>query len=271
LAHAPFASASKSLSGLLDPQVPQAVQLAAAEALGQHDDPRVGEILLQSWRGYSPKVRGAALDVLVSRADRAVGLLEAVKSGRIKSAEIDRDKQQLLLNHPAANVRSSARTILGEATGNRGQVVAQYEKALELDGDATRGREVFTARCATCHKVGDVGHQVGPDLASTQNKSPADLLISILDPNREAQSNFTTYTVVTTDGNVLSGLIAAETAGSITLRRAEGKQDVVLRSNIETLASNGVSLMPEGVEKEISPEQMADLLAFVKTLKAEGK
>ena len=70
---------------------------------------------------------------------------------------------------------------------------------------------------------------------------------------------------------LLSGLIAAESAGSLTLRRAEGKEDVVLRSNIETLASNGVSLMPEGLEKEITPAQMADLLAYIKSLQPAGK
>ena len=101
-----------------------------------------------------------------------------------------------------------------------------------------------------------------PELTSVQNKSAADLLIAILDPNREAQPNFNTYTVVTENGLVFNGIIAAETANSITLKRAEAKQDVILRTNIEALAATGVSLMPEGLEKDLSPQDLADVIAF---------
>jgi putative heme-binding domain-containing protein len=114
--------------------------------------------------------------------------------------------------------------------------------------------------------VDDVGHQVAPDLASVRNKSANDLLISILDPNREAQPNFNTYTAETKEGRIFSGIIAAEDANSITLRRAEARQDVVLRSNLEELISNGISLMPEGLEQEISRQDLANVIAFVKTI-----
>lgn len=122
--------------------------------------------------------------------------------------------------------------------------------------------------CVTCHRAAGVGHQVGPDLVSVQNKSLEDLLIAILDPNREAQPNFIGYTATTDEGRVFSGIISAETAASITLRRAEAKEDVVLRETLDALVSSGLSLMPEGVEKEINPQQMADLLAFLKELPA---
>ena len=103
-------------------------------------------------------------------------------------------------------------------------------------------------------------------MQSVANKSPADLLIAILDPNREAQPNFATYVVETQDGKVLNGLLVAESATSVTLRRAEAKEDVVLRSNIETIVSNGKSLMPEGFEKDVPPAAVADLLAYLKSL-----
>ena len=99
-----------------------------------------------------------------------------------------------------------------------------------------------------------------------KNKSAADLLITILDPNREAQPNFNVYTVVTLQGQIITGIIATETSNSITLRRAEGKQDVILRSNIDELISTGTSLMPEGFEKELTPQNIADVIAFVKSI-----
>ena len=99
-----------------------------------------------------------------------------------------------------------------------------------------------------------------------QNKSAADLLLAILDPNREAQPNFNTYTVVTESGRIFNGIIAAETATSITLKRAEARQDVVLRNTIEELAATGVSLMPEGLEKDLSPQDLADVIALIQSI-----
>ena len=142
-----------------------------------------------------------------------------------------------------------------------------HQSVLELSGRPTQGREVFRKKCSLCHQAGDLGTQVAPNLASVKNKSAADLLISILDPNREAQPNFNVYTVITLQGKVLTGIIASETATSITLKRAEGKQDVVLRSNIDELISSGVSLMPVGLEKELSKQDLADVIAFIKQSK----
>ena len=110
---------------------------------------------------------------------------------------------------------------------------------------------------------------MAPDLASVKNKSDADLLVAILDPNREAQPNFNVYTVVTEQGRVFSGIVAAESAGSVTLKRAEGKQDVMLRSSIDQMISTGLSLMPVGLEKDLKRQDIADVIAFVKSIKAQ--
>ncbi|MGH7201965.1 MAG: c-type cytochrome, partial [Planctomycetaceae bacterium] len=266
LAYADFDTAADVLTELLTPATPQQLQIAAVAALSEHDEARVAELLLDSWRSYSPPVRREAVDALLMRAERIGTLLDAVAAGSVRPNEIERDKTQILLNHPNDKVRTQARKLLGGASSNRAQVVEQYRRALEIDGDTARGREIYVKHCSACHKLGETGHQVGPEFASVKNKSADDLLIAILDPSREAQSNFQTYTVVTTQGKLISGIIAEESSTSVTLRRAEGKQDVVLRQNIAEMVSNGLSLMPEGLEKELNPEQMADLLAFVKTL-----
>ena len=112
-----------------------------------------------------------------------------------------------------------------------------------------------------------MGHQVTPNLASVQNKSVADLLIAVLDPNREAQPNYNVYTMVTLQGRVHNGIIATETASSLNLRRAEAKEDVILRTKLDELLSTGVSLMPEGLEKKLTRQDLADVLKFVKTIK----
>ena len=269
LAYSDSSKVIDELSSLLSPQTPQAVQLAAVDSLSRHQNDRVPEVLLVGWSGHTPRVRRGIVDNLVQTTPRVKKLFDAVTKGHIQRSEIERDKKQLLMNHPNKEIRNLARVVFkAEVGGDRAKVVAAYQKVLELDGDSARGKELFTKKCSICHRVGKIGHQVAPDLASVQNKSVADLIIAILDPNREAQPNFTNYTVVTEEGRIVTGIIAAETATTITLRRAEAKEDVILRGSIEDFVSSGKSLMPEGFEKDISPEQLADVIEFVKSIRA---
>jgi len=106
---------------------------------------------------------------------------------------------------------------------------------------------------------------VGPSLETIQHRSPQEILIHVLDPNREVSPNFLDYTVRLADGRVLTGMIANETDAGLTLRRAQNQEDAILRSEIEEIAASGKSLMPEGVEQKISPQEMADLIGFLRT------
>ena len=265
LSFADFDTASDVLPQFLSPSSAQPLQQAAVQALGEQSSDAIASVLLDGWRTFSPVVRREVVEVLIAKPGRIRPLLDAVDAGLVKRGDIERDKKQLLMKHRDAKIAARSVKLFGdEVSTNRSQVVADYQTALKLEGDATRGLAVFKRICSACHKVGDMGHQVAPDLVSVKNKSEADLLIAILDPNREAQPNFNTYTVVTQQGRSYNGIIVAETANSITLRRAEAKEDVVLRSNIEELLSSGVSLMPEGLEKDLSPQQVADVITFVK-------
>ena len=142
--------------------------------------------------------------------------------------------------------------------------------ALDLAGSPERGLAVFKGTCATCHVAAGIGVEVGPNLATVTNRTPEDLVVHILDPNREVAANYVNYSVATVDGRVATGLIADETAGALTLKRAEAVTDVIPRDRIEQIASSGQSLMPEGLEKDRTPQDFADLLAFLKSLQAAG-
>lgn len=267
LAFADFETASQSLPALLRSSVPQSLQQAAVSALGRMNHQAVAELLLQEWRAYSPATRAAVISELLATPDRINALLTAVESRAVRRSEIERSAIQQLTTHKDRSIRARSQQLLsGDVQTNRSKVVADYQDTLTLTGDAERGRAVFKKTCSVCHKVGDMGHNVAPELKSVKNKSEADLLIAILDPNREALPNFNLYSVVTQQGRTVNGIIAAETANAITLRRAEGKEDVVLRSNIEDMASTGVSLMPEGLEKDLTRQQLADVIAFVKSI-----
>ncbi len=273
LAHADAPTAIEHLPPFLAPQLPQPLQRAAVAALAQQSSDDIAATLLSGWRTFSPQVRRDVVDALMSKPARIEALLAAIDAGSVQRGDLERDKKQLLMNHSNAKVRAQSHSLFGgEVDSDRAKVVADFQNVLALDGDIARGKAVFSKKCAVCHQVGDVGHAVAPNLTSVQNKSPADLLIAILDPNREAQPNFNVYNVVTLQGRTLNGIIAAESANSITLRRAEAKQDIILRSNIDELIATGISLMPEGLEKDLTRQDLADVITFVKSIKpAESK
>ena len=117
-----------------------------------------------------------------------------------------------------------------------------------------------------CHCV-RVYIEQGPSLAAARSRGSEALLLGILDPNREVLPAFVTHTAVTTGGRIVTGLITAESDHSVSLQLADGSQQVLGRDAIESLASTGRSLMPEGFERSIEPAAMADLLAFLMTAK----
>ncbi len=128
----------------------------------------------------------------------------------------------------------------------------------------TNGAKIYETLCMVCHRHLDRGNDVGPNLGTIKAWTAEQILTNVLDPNREVSPNFALYIVETNDGRTLSGLITSETAGNLTLKRADGGTDTVLRSEIKSLTSPGISLMPEGLEAAITPQQMADLITYLK-------
>ena len=188
----------------------------------------------------------------------------------IASPQLEPIRRKALLEHSDPSIRDRARPMLtDEMPEDRKDVVERYQGVLGLEADRSRGAEVFMAHCATCHRVGGQGHQVGPDLSTVQGRTTADLLMDILDPNARVQSNYVNYRLDTTDGIILTGIIVRETANSVTLRRAEAVEDVVPRTSIEELTSMGLSIMPAEFEKWLDLQQMADLIRFIQSGSAD--
>jgi putative heme-binding domain-containing protein len=267
IASADDAATEELLAKLLSPTESQTLQLAAVRGLSRMSSGNIAKTLLSAWKGYSPQVRADVVEALLVTVPRAETLLIAVEAGEVRSAEISPDRKQLLLNHSNAAVKERAKKVLGgDINNDRAAVVKTYSSALELAPSVERGQATFGKKCLQCHKLGQQGFAVGPDIVSVQNKAPADLLIAMLDPSREAQPAFMSYSVILKDGRVFNGLIAAESANSLTIRKAEGKEDVIDRTSIEELVSSGKSLMPEGLEKELQPQDVADVIAFIKSL-----
>jgi putative membrane-bound dehydrogenase-like protein len=248
---------------LLGPREPIGLQQAAIGALTRSADPKASERLLRGWKTHSPRVRGAVLDALLSRKAWTASLLSSLEDRCVPAAEIDPAHRAALLAQRDDDLRKRAEAVFAQQVGGRKQVVDSYRPALAHAGDPSGGRAVFQRVCATCHRLGDLGVEVGPNLGALNDKSPEALLVAILEPNRAFESRYANFTVATVDGRVLSGLIASETASAVTLRRQEGKEDVLLRTEIEEMSASGQSLMPEGLEKDLTHRDLADVIAFL--------
>jgi putative heme-binding domain-containing protein len=263
LAHAAFDSTRSTFRRLLGVRQPQEVQLAAVRALRATGTAGVPALLLDAWSGFTPPVRGEAVATLSSRGPWALALLDAVAAKKVPANHVDSARRAVLVKHRDAAVRAKAGELLRPGDTPRADVVASARTVLDLPGDAQRGRAVFQRECASCHLAGSMGHNVGPSIASLGIKSPDELLVSILDPNREVDPRYVNYTVTTTDGRTTAGVIVAETPAAVMLKRADGSSETVLRAQIEELSSTGQSLMPEGFEEKIKDQEMADLIAFL--------
>ena len=170
----------------------------------------------------------------------------------------------MLLKHRSRAIRQLAEQLLASAAANpRKQVVAAYESALELAGDQDRGAQVFQRECLACHRMGEEGHAIGPNLAASPSRDPAALLVHILDPNQYVLPDYIQYALLDRNGRTFTGMIAAQTATSVTLKREKDATETLLRQNIEEMVSTDKSLMPDGFEQKINVQQMADLLAYL--------
>ena len=109
------------------------------------------------------------------------------------------------------------------------------------------------------------GGRVGPDLSGINNKSREELLESILNPSAAIEPRYTNYVVVTKDGRLHDGIIVNETPGTLVLRGDTDEGDtVVLREQIGEIRASSVSLMPEDLEKQMSRQDLADVIAYLR-------
>ena len=148
-------------------------------------------------------------------------------------------------------------------SGRTSTIVTEWLAKLPATGDTQRGREMFEKTCAPCHQLEGLGHAVGPDLSDAGHRSVEDLLSNILDPNMAINPNYASYTVDWTPDESATGILQSETPEAINLLQAQGIKAVIPRAKLTRMASTGLSLMPEGLEAGMTPQQMRDLLAFL--------
>ena len=265
---APFETAQAALLAGLAAGQPAEVQTAAIKVLAQHPLPAVTTALMDHWRNLAPSARDAALAALIAREDRATALLHAIQVGTIKPTDIPAAQVQALAHHKSAKLAALARAALAQVIPpSRAEVTATFQPSLTAAGDAARGHTIYQGRCFVCHRAGDEGMAVGPDLITVKSKGREALLTAILEPHKEVAPQYIAYDVATKDGNAYTGIVARDDATGLSLKIMGGGEITLARANIRGSSSAGQSLMPEGLEAGLSVRDMADLLTFIETLK----
>lgn len=257
---------------LLAPQTSSTLQAAALELLGRLPEPPDAPSAASLWAPLSPTLKNHFLDLYLDRPAWTPALLELVEKNAVPAGSFDAARRRRLLAAPHAVSKAKAeRLFAGTSNPDRQKTLAAYADAAHLAGDRARGLRVFTRACSACHRLGDVGHAVGPDLATVAGKSSSYLLQEILDPNKNIDSRFVEYVALLKSGKLTTGLIASESSHSVTLRSQEGKEQTLLRADLDEFRSSGKSLMPEGLEKDLSKQDLADVIAFLRTAETKPK
>jgi putative membrane-bound dehydrogenase-like protein len=250
---------------------PEAVQVAGVQALGQLPGNPAAEFLLAQWPGLTSTVRSAVADVLLRQRDGSQLMLAALQDGTVKPWMLNFwQKRSLIMNRDEA-IRREARVILEDSPEKRAAVMERYAAALAGRGDPGRGAGVFEQNCSMCHQIdGARGLELGPDLSTVRHKPMRLLLEDILEPNRSIAQHYETYMVERRSGDTVVGVLGEQSPTSITLRQAAGQEVTVPRGDIAQLTLVPQSSMPEQLDEQISPEEMADLLVFLTTRPGEA-
>jgi putative heme-binding domain-containing protein len=142
---------------------------------------------------------------------------------------------------------------------------------LALTGDSGRGAKLFWSeglKCGSCHKIGERGTPVGPDLSTIGKlRGREDLLESILEPSRRIEPKYAAYFVQTTDGRSLTGLLVKRDENAVVLRDGQNKEIAVAAKDVEMLQPSRLSLMPNGQVAGLTAQEAADLLEYLATRK----
>jgi putative heme-binding domain-containing protein len=257
-------TASQELLKLLRNPGGSELQPAAAQVLADLNDASACKAVYQDW----DQVPGGARRSVLAVADRseaaASALLDAIASDLVRPVEVPIDVVERLKRAGSDHIRGRVSALFHPPAANRLAVVERYKPALSLAGEPARGAVVFRDNCVTCHTIQRFGQQVGPELSGVSSKPVELLLHDVLDPSAQIAANFVSYVLVTREGKTFEGLIVSQTGDSVRLRRAQGEESVVPLRDVEQLRASNKSLMPEGFETKITPQAMADLLAFLR-------
>ncbi len=264
LAHPPDALAP--LLQVLTKEKDESLQRAAAAALANYDNKEIPGTILSAWKQYPASVRLECVNTLKSRKEWAKQLLDAVGQGAVSRTDLTDNTILAIRAFSDAGLNQQIEKVWGkyrQTPEELEKLIAQMRQLMhEGKADPERGRLVFEKNCMQCHKFQGKGHDIGPNLDGAE-RSIEYLLINVLDPNRVVGQPYYQRSILTKKGKLHHGLLAAEDDQAVTLKCENDQLEVIPKKDIDQDKIEAKSLMPEGLDKNISPPEFRDLVRYL--------
>jgi putative heme-binding domain-containing protein len=237
-------------------------------SLGQLNDDKIASALLDRMPALDEATKPRLVDLMTQRPAWAKQLLSRIADGTLSKDLLHTNQLRKLQATRDAQIVTMIGQIWGTIRTERNRNAEQSiqhirDLMMKSSGDVHRGAAVFAKHCGQCHKIFGEGASVAPDITDNGRGSFEQLLSNVFDPNLVIGSGYQARTLITTDGRSLTGLLVEESPQRITLRMQGDKQETISRDAIEEMATSPLSLMPEGWEKQLSDQDLVDLMSFL--------
>ncbi len=259
-------SAIPTLSNLLRLEKSSRRQLELVTALQRFSTVRVADLFIDELPKWSGSVRIAAMNAMASRLEWAQLLLDAVDADAIRKEWVAVGNllaiQEFGCDHCDGLIRKHWGRLRNSPEDKRKEISRVMQLAAKLDGDQKKGEELYKMLCANCHRMGRIGKRIGPELTGYERDNLQFIIPAIVDPSLAIREEYTTFSLLTRDGQNLSGFLSREDPQSVTMMDMTGTKQVIPRRDIVNLEASHTSLMPEGLTAALNNEQLRDLLTF---------
>jgi putative membrane-bound dehydrogenase-like protein len=258
------------LLALIDPNEPESIQRVALGGIQRFALRRVGIELLDTYAKMPSATKGHIRSALLSRQSWAALTLQRIDEGKFpaKDFTIDELRAVALHNDPKldALVRKHWGNIAPATPGEKLAEVRRFNNDLRAgSGDPIKGKVHFTKHCAACHQLFNEGTKLGPDLTAANRQDRDYLLVSIVDPNAIIRKEYLSYNIDTQDGRRLSGMVVEQSPEKIVISDPKNQRTEIARNQIEAIRESPLSLMPENIIKELKPQELRDLFAYLQS------
>ncbi|MBT5926961.1 MAG: c-type cytochrome, partial [Verrucomicrobia bacterium] len=235
-------------------------------AMGNHNDERVPDLLIEIWSELGMSQKQASTSVLVSRPAWLEVFLSAVESKKILPTEVPAPVIRSLANHRDAAIKSRAQKSIGrfrEPSANMDRLIHDKRQVvLEGQPDLINGRKLTEMVCLVCHQLYDKGANVGPDLTGVGRSTLDALLANVINPNQLIGAGYENVVIETKDERSLSGRLIEETDSYVKLLAAGPREEVISKDDIQTRAITENSVMPEGLE-QMADKDFRDMIWYI--------
>jgi putative membrane-bound dehydrogenase-like protein len=246
-----------------------ALQAATLSALQRYDDPQIAAGVLEAYRSMSDDVRASAHALLASRKPFALAWLDAINAGKLDKSTVPAEALRKLLRLRDERITALVHKHFGDLKPKTSEELERDIARLAAvvrggTGVPKHGKPIYLAQCGKCHQFMGQGGNVGPDLSAFQRDDVDSLLLNIVHPSAEIREGYLSYFAATKDGRAFHGFLVDKDAQVLVLRGSDGKDVTLPHSDIGELEASKTSLMPEGLLKDLTDQQVRDLFAYLR-------